>query len=97
MYDAGYHNVVNIDVSLPPIPFAISLTHVLSPSQYSATLIEQMQARHAETRPDMQWLEMDIRDLKFNEGDFDVVLDKGTMDAMLTSKGDVWVSVGASG
>lgn len=51
-----------------------------------------MQARHAEKRPDMQWLEMDIRDLKFNEGDFDVVLDKGTMDAMLTSKGDVWVS-----
>ncbi|KAJ9104978.1 hypothetical protein QFC20_004417 [Naganishia adeliensis] len=70
MYDAGYHNVVNID--------------------YSATLIEQMIARHAEKRPDMQWLEMDIRDLKFNEGDFDVVLDKGTMDAMLTSKGDVW-------
>ncbi|GHJ90055.1 hypothetical protein NliqN6_6457 [Naganishia liquefaciens] len=70
MYDAGYHNVVNVD--------------------YSAILIAQMRARHAELRPDMQWLEMDIRDLKFNEGDFDVVLDKGTMDAMLTSKGDVW-------
>jgi hypothetical protein len=40
---------------------------------------------------------MDIRDLKFNEGDFDVVLDKGTMDAMLTSKGDVWVSAKAAG
>lgn len=51
-----------------------------------------MRARHATIRPDMQWLEMDIRDLKFQEGDFDVVLDKGTMDAMLTSKGDVWVS-----
>lgn len=55
-----------------------------------------MIARHAEKRPDMQWLEMDIRDLKFNEGDFDVVLDKGTMDAMLTSKGDVWVSQGGT-
>lgn len=51
-----------------------------------------MISRHAETRPAMQWLEMDIRDLKFEEGDFDVVLDKGTMDALLTSKGDVWVS-----
>jgi hypothetical protein len=51
-----------------------------------------MRARHAERRPDMRWEEMDIRDLKFNEGDFDIVLDKGTMDAMLTSKGDVWVS-----
>lgn len=55
-----------------------------------------MKARHAEKRPDMQWLEMDIRDLKFNEGDFDVVLDKGTMDAMLTSKGDVWASQGGT-
>lgn len=50
-----------------------------------------MRARHATARPAMTWLEMDIRDLKFTEGDFDVVLDKGTMDAMLTSKGDVWV------
>lgn len=50
-----------------------------------------MRARHSELRPDMRWEEMDIRDLKFNEGDFDIVLDKGTMDAMLTSKGDVWV------
>ncbi|KAJ9114000.1 hypothetical protein QFC22_005818 [Naganishia vaughanmartiniae] len=57
---------------------------------YSGTLIEQMRARHAELRPDMRWEEMDIRDLKFEEGDFDIVLDKGTMDAMLTSKGDVW-------
>lgn len=40
----------------------------------------------------MTWLEMDIRALEFEDESFDVVLDKGTMDAMLTSKGDVWVS-----
>ena len=36
--------------------------------------------------------EMDVRDLKFDEASFDVAIDKGTMDAMMTTKGDVWVS-----
>jgi hypothetical protein len=40
----------------------------------------------------MEWLEMDIRELQFPDERFDVVIDKGTMDAMLTTKGDVWVS-----
>ncbi len=35
---------------------------------------------------------MDIRNLTFPNESFDMVIDKGTMDAMLTSKGDVWVS-----
>lgn len=52
-----------------------------------------MQQKHAESRPNMTWLDMDIRHLEFNDDEFDVVLDKGTMDAMLTSKGDVWVCV----
>ena len=34
---------------------------------------------------------MDVRDLKFDTGSFDVAIDKGTMDAMMTKKGDVWV------
>lgn len=35
---------------------------------------------------------MDVRDLQFPDGAFDVAIDKGTMDAMMTSKGDVWVT-----
>jgi hypothetical protein len=50
-----------------------------------------MISKHGESKPEMEWLEMDIRDLKFDSESFDVVIDKGTMDAMLTSKGDVWV------
>ena len=36
-------------------------------------------------------LEGDVRNLPFEAETFDVLLDKGTMDAMMTSKGDVWV------
>ncbi|KAF5355280.1 hypothetical protein D9758_006080 [Tetrapyrgos nigripes] len=57
---------------------------------YSAVVIEQMQNRHGGVRPEMQWHEMDVRDLKFEKGTFDVAIDKGTMDAMMTAKGDIW-------
>ncbi|AFR98749.2 hypothetical protein CNAG_06520 [Cryptococcus neoformans var. grubii H99] len=57
---------------------------------YSKIVIEQMQERHVEKRPEMTWLEMDVMNLKFGENEFDLVIDKGTMDAMLTTKGDPW-------
>jgi len=57
---------------------------------YSAVLIEQMRERHSQIRPEMEWLEMDVRNLSFQADSFDVAIDKGTMDAMMTAKGDVW-------
>lgn len=36
-----------------------------------------MQERHAEKRPEMTWLEMDVMDLKFGENEFDLIIDKG--------------------
>ncbi|KAI0333851.1 S-adenosyl-L-methionine-dependent methyltransferase [Cubamyces sp. BRFM 1775] len=59
-------------------------------TDYSGILIEKMRHKHAESRPEMEWHEMDIRDLKFEDGTFDVAIDKGTMDAMMTAKADVW-------
>lgn len=53
----------------------------------SGTLIAQMKEKHAASRPGMDWLEMDIRDLKFDAGSFDVALDKGTMECVLLSAG----------
>ncbi|KAF9446210.1 S-adenosyl-L-methionine-dependent methyltransferase [Macrolepiota fuliginosa MF-IS2] len=59
-------------------------------TDYSAVLIEKMRQRHGQARPEMEWHEMDVRSLKFDDGSFDVAIDKGTMDAMMTAKGDVW-------
>jgi len=48
-----------------------------------------MKARCAD-KPGTEWLVMDVRNLKFDSASFDVAIDKGTMDAMLAFKGDVW-------
>jgi SAM-dependent methyltransferase len=71
MYDAGYHNIVNID--------------------YSEIVISAMQERHGSERPGMEWRVMDMTDMsEFTDESFDVVIDKATMDAMMTAEGDVW-------
>ncbi|KAL1662745.1 S-adenosyl-L-methionine-dependent methyltransferase [Schizophyllum commune] len=57
---------------------------------YSPVVIEQMRRRNNEQRPQMEWHEMDIRDLQFPDASFDIAIDKATMDAMLTYKGDPW-------
>ncbi|CAO3671229.1 unnamed protein product [Umbelopsis vinacea] len=51
---------------------------------YSSTVIKQMEERCSDR------LEMDIRDLKFEDQSFDIVIDKGTMDALMCDRGDVW-------
>ncbi|KAI9458700.1 S-adenosyl-L-methionine-dependent methyltransferase [Russula earlei] len=56
---------------------------------YSPVVIGRMGARNY-ARPEMQWLVMDIRALTFEDDTFDVAIDKGTMDAMMTTKADVW-------
>ncbi|THH09920.1 hypothetical protein EW145_g1687 [Phellinidium pouzarii] len=57
---------------------------------YSSVVIEQMKERHKEARPSMEWHEMDVRQLTFEDSEFDVAIDKGTMDAIMSSEGDVW-------
>ena len=41
-----------------------------------------MKRRHAELRPEMLWLEMDVLDLMFQEEEFDLVVDKGEQIAI---------------
>lgn len=55
---------------------------------YSQVLIDHMRQRH----PEMQWLQMDVRQMDaFPSQSFDVLLDKGTMDALLCERhADPW-------
>ncbi|CAE8587655.1 unnamed protein product [Polarella glacialis] len=49
----------------------------------SAVVIQQMQARNSELRPQLQWLVMDATAMDFPDEHFDVVIDKGTLDTIL--------------
>lgn len=59
---------------------------------YSTVLIAKMQARYS----DMDWRVFDVRELQERSEElggkesWDVVIDKGTMDALMAEKGSVW-------
>ncbi|XP_054835158.1 eEF1A lysine and N-terminal methyltransferase [Eublepharis macularius] len=50
----------------------------------SERVIKQMGERSAHLRPKMSYLVMDVLQMDFPDGHFQVVLDKGTLDALLT-------------
>lgn len=52
----------------------------------SDAVIHQMRERSADTRPRMSYLLMDMLHMDFPDGHFQVVLDKGTLDALLTDE-----------
>ncbi|OXU27110.1 hypothetical protein TSAR_005725 [Trichomalopsis sarcophagae] len=63
LYDAGYKNVVNIDVS--------------------QVVIKQMQDLNRVKRPNLVFEQMDATKMTYDDGKFSVVLDKGTLDALM--------------
>ncbi|KAM5239018.1 eEF1A lysine and N-terminal methyltransferase isoform 3-T3 [Ctenodactylus gundi] len=66
LYDVGYQDIVNIDIS--------------------EVVIKQMRERNATRRPQMSFLKMDMTQMEFPDASFQVVLDKGTLDAVLTDE-----------
>ncbi|XP_045403321.1 eEF1A lysine and N-terminal methyltransferase [Lemur catta] len=66
LYDVGYREIVNIDIS--------------------EVVIKQMRERNASRRPQMSFLKMDMTQMEFPDASFQVVLDKGTLDAVLTDE-----------
>ncbi|NWI66002.1 MET13 protein, partial [Todus mexicanus] len=52
----------------------------------SAAVIRQMQERSGSKRPKMSYLLMDVLQMDFPDAHFQVVLDKGTLDALLTDE-----------
>lgn len=57
---------------------------------YSCVVVDKMRSLNQTLRPNMTWLEMDMTKLSFIDGEFDVVIDKAAMDALVVSEGDVW-------
>lgn len=56
---------------------------------YSSVCVESMAQRHADCIG-MSWVCMDARRLAFPDSSFDVVIEKGTLDAMLVEERDPW-------
>ncbi|KAM6218575.1 eEF1A lysine and N-terminal methyltransferase isoform 3-T3 [Rhynchocyon petersi] len=66
LYDVGYQDIVNIDIS--------------------EVVIKQMKEHNASRRPQMSFVKMDMMQMEFPDASFQVVLDKGTLDAVLTDE-----------
>ncbi|XP_011837326.1 PREDICTED: endothelin-converting enzyme 2 [Mandrillus leucophaeus] len=56
---------------------------------YSSVVVAAMQARYNHV-PQLRWETMDVRKLDFPSASFDVVLEKGTLDALLSGEQDPW-------
>ncbi|KAJ1661059.1 hypothetical protein IWQ61_000097 [Dispira simplex] len=63
--------------------------HHITNVDFSRSVIQHMRER-CRDMPSMRWEVMDIRDLQLADQSFDVGIDKGTMDALMCEKGDVW-------
>jgi len=71
LYDAGFHNITNID--------------------FAPSVIERMTREHSKLRPEMAWIVMDMLAMtSFDDSAFDMVIGKGSLDALQASIKDVW-------
>ena len=57
---------------------------------YSSVVISNMQRRHKALKG-IEWVVMDVMDMsEFVPSSFDVVLEKGTLDALIVAEKDPW-------
>merc|ERR1712167_330226 len=49
---------------------------------FSENVINQMKEKYESKIPDMKWEHMDVKDMKFPDGEFDVIIDKACLDAI---------------
>ncbi|CAM2702752.1 unnamed protein product [Rotaria socialis] len=58
----------------------------------SEKVVKQMKKQNEKKRANMKWLPMDARQMTFDDNQFSVVLDKGTVDALMSNKSEQVVS-----
>ncbi len=51
---------------------------------YAPSVIELMSHKHTDLQDSLRWHCMDMMNMEFEEGVFDVVIDKATMDVVMT-------------
>lgn len=73
LYDAGYKNMINIDIS--------------------EVVIKQMREWNRSKRPDLPYEVMDVTKMTYSDEKFSVVLDKGTLDAIMPDITDTTLEV----
>ncbi|XP_028817963.1 eEF1A lysine and N-terminal methyltransferase isoform X1 [Denticeps clupeoides] len=66
LYDVGYRQLTNIDIS--------------------ETVVSHMNQRNVDRRPGLTFLQVDATHTGFENGSYQVVLDKGTLDAMASEE-----------
>ena len=59
--------------------------HCISNIDVSSVVIRQMKSKHQEKCSEMKFIKMDVTEMDFADSSFDVVLDKGTLDAIFSS------------
>ncbi|KAL6885831.1 hypothetical protein ACP4OV_010092 [Aristida adscensionis] len=57
--------------------------HRITNVDFSRVVVADMLRRHARARPEMRWRVMDMTDMQFVDGSFDIILDKGGLDALM--------------
>ncbi|KAH7683108.1 Endothelin-converting enzyme 1 protein [Dioscorea alata] len=50
---------------------------------FSKVVVSDMLRRNVRSRPEMRWRVMDMTEMQFADGSFDIVLDKGGLDALM--------------
>lgn len=66
--------------------YDVGFTHIVN-IDFSKKVIVEMLKKHLRQRPDMKWRVMDMTDMKFADAAFDVIIDKGGLDALLGDPG----------
>nr|XP_022321268.1 methyltransferase-like protein 13 [Crassostrea virginica]XP_022321269.1 methyltransferase-like protein 13 [Crassostrea virginica] len=62
--------------------------HNITNIDISDVVVRQMTERNKEQRPDMKYLKMDALNMNFEDSSFSVVLDKGTLDALMVDESE---------